>query len=207
MSGTSSDGETAKGESDWTTWSRPSTTSTSMPERSPATPWCGPAITSIAGASGDDAVSQDLAKGMHRPPRIMDFVAVDQLVAWATSDEKAQEKLRLELNGVAADLAGPNPTPIERVLAEVAATNWFFLRQCEACYIGAVDSEDGITLAQSDHGQRRIDRAHRRLMTSLKTLATARRLAVPAIQLNVARQQVNVAGSACAAPETRQLPA
>jgi hypothetical protein len=125
----------------------------------------------------------------------MDFAAVSQLVEWATSDKESQESLRLELNGVTADLAGPNPTPIERILAEVAATNWFFLRQCEVGYIGAVDSKAGITLVQSDHGQRRIDRAHRRLMTSLKTLASLRRLALPAIQVNLGRQQVNIAGS------------
>jgi hypothetical protein len=121
MSGTSSGGETAKSESNWTTWSMPSTTSTSTPGRSPATPWSERAVTSTAGASGHDAVSQDVAKGMPRLPRLLDFVAMDQLVAWVTSDEKAQERLRLELNGVASDLAGPNPSPIERMLAEVAA--------------------------------------------------------------------------------------
>jgi hypothetical protein len=52
-----------------------------------------------------------------------------------------------------------------------------------------------MTLAQSDHSRRRIDRTHRRLMASLKTLATVRKLALPAIQVNVARQQVNLAGS------------
>jgi hypothetical protein len=48
-----------------------------------------------------------------------------------------------------------------------------------------------LTIIQSEHQQRRIDRTHRRLMSTIKTLATVRRLAVPALQINVARQQVN----------------
>jgi hypothetical protein len=48
-----------------------------------------------------------------------------------------------------------------------------------------------MSLAQSEHAQRRIDRAHRRFLSTLKTLATVRRLALPALQINVAGQQVN----------------
>ena len=36
-----------------------------------------------------------------------------------------------------------------------------------------------MTLAQSEHFQRRMDRAHRRLLSTFKTLATVRRLALP----------------------------
>jgi hypothetical protein len=46
-----------------------------------------------------------------------------------------------------------------------------------------------MTLAQSEHAQRRMDRAHRRLVSSLKALANVRRLALPALQINVARRQ------------------
>ena len=52
-------------------------------------------------------------------------------------------------------------------------------------------AEDGLTLAQSEHAQRRMDRAHRRFLNTVKTLATVRRLAIPVLQINVARQQVN----------------
>jgi hypothetical protein len=48
-----------------------------------------------------------------------------------------------------------------------------------------------MSLVQSEHRQRRIDRTHRRLISTIKTLATVRRLAIPAVQINVARQQVN----------------
>jgi hypothetical protein len=125
----------------------------------------------------------------------MDYYAVKALLAWTAPEKDVQKKLRLELEDVAAELAGPNPSPTERMLAVIAAVNWFWLRRSEVYYVGALDSKQGMSLAQSDHSQRRIDRAHRRLMTSLKTLATVRRLAAPVVQVNVARQQVNVAGS------------
>ncbi len=77
------------------------------------------------------------------------------------------------------------------MLAETAATSWFAFRMHEAHYASSVTGEGGMTLAQSEHAQRRMDRAHRRFLSTLKTLATVRRLALPAVQINVARQQVN----------------
>ncbi len=85
---------------------------------------------------------------------------------------------------------GPRPSPIESVLAETAATCWFAFRMHEAQYAGNITA-DGMSLAQSEHAQRRMDRAHRRFLSTVKTLAAVRRLAVPVLQINVARQQVN----------------
>jgi hypothetical protein len=48
-----------------------------------------------------------------------------------------------------------------------------------------------MSVAQSEHAQRRMDRAHRQFLSTIKTLATVRRLAIPAVQINVARRQVN----------------
>ena len=99
---------------------------------------------------------------------------------------------------VAADLAGPSPSlgRPSGCSPRSPPCSWFALRLHEANYASGSTSQKGGTIAQSEHGQRRIDRAHRRLMMTLKTLATVRRLAVPSIQVNVANQQVNVAGSA-----------
>jgi hypothetical protein len=138
-------------------------------------------------------VSQDIAKA--KPAgRLMDGWASSELIDWAAGkdgDEKTKAKLRNELNGLAEELAGPSPTPIEIALAETAATAWFTLRLFEARLASRATSGDGMTIAQSEHAQRKIDRAHRRYLSTLKTLATVRRLALPALQINVARQQVN----------------
>jgi hypothetical protein len=106
-------------------------------------------------------------------------------------DNATKDKLREEMKAYAADLVGPNPTPLERTLADVASTSWFALR----CYENADASSGSRSIHQADFAQRKIDRAHRRLMMTLKTLATVRKLAMPAILVNLARQQVNIAAS------------
>ena len=80
---------------------------------------------------------------------------------------------------------------LRRVLAETAATCLVRLPDARSPLRVGATSGDGMTLAQSEHAQRRMDRAHRRFLSTLKTLAAVRRLALPALQINVARQQVN----------------
>jgi hypothetical protein len=123
----------------------------------------------------------------------MDSWAAAQLIDWAAGkkgDKSTKEGLKRELLQVASGFAGPNPSQIEKMLAGTAAINWFALRMLEGQYAGAITG-DGLTLANSEHHQRRIDRTHRRLMNTIKTLATLRRLSVPAVMINLARQQVN----------------
>jgi hypothetical protein len=126
--------------------------------------------------------------------RVMDNWAIGKLIDWAAGTDgnpKLKASLKKELCEFAAQFAGATPSPVEIVLAETAATCWFAFRLHEAQYAGSVKSEEGMSLAQSEHAQRRMDRAHRRFLTTVKTLAAVRRLAVPALQINVARQQVN----------------
>jgi hypothetical protein len=129
--------------------------------------------------------------------RIMDHWAVGLLVKWAAGGKQStetRESLRQEISRVAAELAGPNPTPIERMLAEVAAVDWFALRLHEARYASASSSQEGITLVQGEHCQRRIDRTHRRFLQTVKTLAMVRKMALPSLQVNIGANQVNVTG-------------
>jgi hypothetical protein len=124
----------------------------------------------------------------------MDLWAASQLIDWAAGkkgDEKTKTELQDELEAVAANLAGPSPSPVELLLADTAATCWFAFRLHEAHCAGCKANGQEMSLAQSEHSQRRIDRAHRRLLSTLKTLATVRRLALPSLQINVAGQQVN----------------
>jgi hypothetical protein len=48
----------------------------------------------------------------------------------------AQEALRLKLNSVRDDLAGPNPTPLERILCERVALCWFDAHETDLRYVG-----------------------------------------------------------------------
>ena len=100
-----------------------------------------------------------------------------------------RETLRRQMNEVAADLAGPTPSPVEMMLCRTAAICWQALRAFEAEY--AALAPKGMSISQADYHLRRVDGAHRRLMRTLRTLAAVRRAGIPAVQINVARQQVN----------------
>jgi hypothetical protein len=101
----------------------------------------------------------------------------------------AFEGLERKLAKLREELAGPNPTPIERLLAERAAFCWLAVYDYERQYANS----GSITIKQADYHQRRIDAAHRRYLSSLKMLATVRKLALPTIQLNLGLNQVNQA--------------
>ncbi len=102
-----------------------------------------------------------------------------------------QEAVTQKLNTLQAELAGPNPTPIERLLAERASICWFIVDRYENAYANANEW----TIVQSDFQQRKIDKAHAPFLSALRTLAQVRKLALPTLQVNIAKNQVNVAGS------------
>jgi hypothetical protein len=140
-------------------------------------------------------VSTDIAKPK-AIGHVMEGWVKSRWIDWAAGkkgDALTKDTLREEIDAVALELAGPEPTPIERTLAETAALSWFALRLHESHFAGGATSDDGLTINQSEHHQRRVDRAHRRFLATLKTLAMVRRLAIPTLQINLARQQINVA--------------
>jgi hypothetical protein len=100
------------------------------------------------------------------------------------------EAFRQKLDSVRAELEGPNPTPIERLLAERASICWFLMHRYElACATNA----QGWNIPQADLQHRKIDKAHARFLSAVRTLAQVRKLALPTLQLNIAKNQVNVA--------------
>ena len=103
----------------------------------------------------------------------------------------SQEAIRQKLDCVRSELEGPNPTPIERILAERATLCWALVNWYENSY----QNIESMSLSQADFHQRRIDRAHARFLSAVRTLAQVRKLALPALQVNIAKNQVNVAGA------------
>jgi hypothetical protein len=84
-------------------------------------------------------VSTDVVK-LKAGERMMDKWAAGKLIDWAAGkDGKAKASLREELCDFVAELAGPKPSPAERVLAETAATCWFAYRLHEAQYASSVN--------------------------------------------------------------------
>ncbi len=100
-----------------------------------------------------------------------------------------QEALRGKLEMLRKELAGPDPTPIERLLVGRVVACWLQVQEADLHYARC---KSELTLAQGDYHQRRMDRAHRRYLSALRTLAQVRRLALPVLigQVNIAGQQV-----------------
>jgi hypothetical protein len=93
------------------------------------------------------------------------------------------------------ELAGPECSPVESLLADRIVTCWLVLHDREIRYAQTRE----FTLQQAEFHQHYIERAHHRYLSAIRTLAAVRKLALPVLQVNIARKQVNVAGT-CAAP-------
>jgi hypothetical protein len=101
-----------------------------------------------------------------------------------------QEFYARKLAAMGQELAGPDPSPVERLLVERIVMCWLHLYYAEAVYIQNMPE---LTLKQSEFYQKRITLAHNRYLSAIRTLAQVRRLGVPAVQVNIGEQQVNVA--------------
>src|SRR5215207_6888600 len=111
---------------------------------------------------------------------------------YAGDDPFLQEVLPRTLGAMKAELAGENPSPLERLLAQRVAATWFLLQYLEALY---AQHRDEMTMARDYHHQKLLDRAHRRTHYALRTLAKMRKLLKPSVaQINIAEKQINVAG-------------
>jgi hypothetical protein len=99
-----------------------------------------------------------------------------------------RELIAREIDQLKAELLGPAPTAVERLLAERVAVGWLQVQEADLRLAAARADE------RSDVLQRRSDHAHRRFLAALRALAAVRRLAAPALQVNIAEKQVNVAG-------------
>jgi len=99
-----------------------------------------------------------------------------------------QEAVKRKLETVRSELEGPNPTPMERLLAERASVCWFIVHIYEDMF----KNSPQMTLAQADFQYRKIDRAHARFLSAVRTLAQVRKLGLPTLQVNIGANQVNV---------------
>lgn len=84
------------------------------------------------------------------------------------------------------DLQGPQPSELEKQLAQRIVLEWLLLTYFEATLTVNFDSEKWTT-----YYEKRVESAQRRYLSSVKTLAQIRKLQLPNLQINVAERQVN----------------
>ena len=89
-----------------------------------------------------------------------------------------REAILAQLTTLKEQLAGQNPSPIERLLVDRVVVCWLQLAHADLLFADARSIELG------NYWQHYQDRAHRRYLSAVKMLAVVRRLAMP-IQLDV----------------------
>jgi hypothetical protein len=97
------------------------------------------------------------------------------------------EAIVARLEQLRTELAGPAPSPVERLLAERAASCWLGVARAEH-YLASAGVHD-------EHAQRSLDRANKRYLSTLATLARVRKMVTPAVIIGKAGQvNVNASG-------------
>jgi hypothetical protein len=104
--------------------------------------------------------------------------------AVAGKDLAVREALTYKLDLLRQEMAGPTPTPLERLLVERVVACWL---QVQYADIRLAQQERELNLSQAECHQRSRDRARRRFLTAVRTLALVRLLALPVLV-----QQINV---------------
>jgi hypothetical protein len=110
--------------------------------------------------------------------------------ALSESDIGFAAAVQKKLDLMRAELSGPNPTPVERILVERIVACWLQVQDAD---LRAAQGQKDATLRWADFHQRRMDAANKRFLAAVKTLATVRKLAVPVLQVNIAKRQTNIA--------------
>lgn len=120
--------------------------------------------------------------------------AEDALVElWAPNSALTREGLRKKLAAMRTDLAGPEASLLERLLAERLVACWLQAFHADFAYARALKE---LRPEEAELYQRRQDRATRQYLKALRSLADVRRLLIPTLQVNIADRQVNIAAVA-----------
>jgi hypothetical protein len=154
----------------------------------------------LAQQGEEDAVPEIRQILNEHPDLALRFVNVAQIAEDALIEEMtregdlaAKELIRCQLEAMREQIAGNNSPPLERPLSERVVVTWLEVQLFEALY---AQSMSKLTIAQAEHHQKRLDRAHRRHLSAIRALAQIRKLLKGGAitQINIADKQINTAG-------------
>jgi hypothetical protein len=133
--------------------------------------------------------SPDLAwRFINGPGKLAESAMIDTFTN--DDDLSSQELLKHQLESMRIEVAGQNPSPLERLLAERVVATWLEVQLFSGLYAMGMKNE---TRSQGDYRQKRLDRAHRRHLSAVKAMAQIRKMG-PAVQINIAEKQINTSG-------------
>jgi hypothetical protein len=148
---------------------------------------------------GNEKAVPEIRKILQESPdlawRFMDFatLAERRFIENLTKDKDlaSRETMEFQLAAMREEVAGENPSPLERLLAERIVLTWLQIQLFEGLYASSMFKS--MTSAQGSYYQKRLDHAHRRHLSAIRTLAQIRKLG-PAVQINIAEKQINTSG-------------
>jgi hypothetical protein len=93
-----------------------------------------------------------------------------------------REPITRKMEALRAELLGPDPTPVERLLVDRAVACWLQVQEA--------DLRDGLAAVRYEPGLSkylvgRATAAHRRYLSALKALALVRKLAIPVLRVQL----------------------
>jgi hypothetical protein len=134
--------------------------------------------------------SPDLAWQIMNYGKVAEWHFVERMTG--EEDLGSKEVLTNQLAAMRAEVAGENPSPLERLLAERVVATWLQVQLFEGLY--AAGMYQSTSPKQENYQHKRLDRAHRNHLSAIRTLAQIRKLG-PSIQINIAERQINTAKS------------
>jgi hypothetical protein len=123
-------------------------------------------------------------------------IAEDALIEEMTGEEDlaVKEIMRCQLKAMREEIAGENPSPLERLLAERVVATWLQIQLFEGLYASVMSKS--MTIAQGSYHQKRLDQTYRRHLSAIRALAQMRKLLKGGAitQINIADKQINTTG-------------
>ncbi len=107
-----------------------------------------------------------------------------------TDNPVTEEAMRRQFAAMREEIAGDDPSPLERLLAERIVATWMQVQIFESACVSDLKN---LATSQAAYHQRHLDRAHGRHLSAIRTLAQIRKLG-SAFQINIADKQINAAG-------------
>jgi hypothetical protein len=93
----------------------------------------------------------------------------------AGNDLLAKETIQRKLADLKAELGGPSPSPLEKLLIERLGICWLQVHYLDIKAVEALTQDKGETTL-SVYAQKRLDSANRRYLQAIRALATIRKL-------------------------------
>jgi hypothetical protein len=162
----------------------------------------------IRAQEGDEEAIANMEASLEQIPSIarrfgnLNLLVEQGFVERASGNNPVKQKsLNITLREMREELAGPNPSPLEKLGVERVVSCWLQLHYAEHLYERNLPK---LVLTEDDYYPKRLDRLHRRYLSAMRSLAQVRKLLKPKVaQINMGdKQQINTGTAPLEAPKT-----